>query len=321
MKKIETLKADLLKDKVEFFYVFYGEDFGIRRHYIDKLSTYFDKRYLAESYLEIQPTVMTKSLFSQKQLFVVSNDDEFASRSKTDINNFVSRLHNKDYCCVFVYDNPKFESTNLFKYFEDYCTEFQAVETKIAREFVKGELDSIPVTDVEDLAFNCDNLYSNILLEADKIKEYQEGAGVSQRGAYESLKVKEQLLKKAVEFDSREFMNCVIEGNFIRIADFCKLVDDEDGQGSFFKYLTAMFNDFIIAGLCRKYGKFDGGSRAYNSYKLPWYRIKEIRELNLVYPDTYYFECAYKLAGMDFLIKKGRLDRNNLMNYFLSSVI
>ena len=41
MKKLEDLKKELLDNKVNKFYVFYGEDFGIRKHYINKISTYF----------------------------------------------------------------------------------------------------------------------------------------------------------------------------------------------------------------------------------------------------------------------------------------
>ena len=45
-----------------------------------------------------------------------------------------------------------------------------------------------------------------------------------------------------------------------------------------------MFYDFLIAGLCKKYGKFDGSSRAY-AYKLSWGRAKTIRDLDLIFDD------------------------------------
>ena len=46
MKKLEDLKKELLQDKVNSFYVFYGEDFGIRKHYINKISTYFNNLFM-----------------------------------------------------------------------------------------------------------------------------------------------------------------------------------------------------------------------------------------------------------------------------------
>ena len=46
MKKIEDLKRDILEGKLEHFYVFYGEDYGIRKHYIDKIKTFFKSKFL-----------------------------------------------------------------------------------------------------------------------------------------------------------------------------------------------------------------------------------------------------------------------------------
>ena len=38
MKNLKDLKEDILANKINKFYVFYGEDFGLRKHYIDYLS-------------------------------------------------------------------------------------------------------------------------------------------------------------------------------------------------------------------------------------------------------------------------------------------
>ena len=37
MKKLEDLKQDLIDGRLRKFYVFYGEDYGIRKHYINKI--------------------------------------------------------------------------------------------------------------------------------------------------------------------------------------------------------------------------------------------------------------------------------------------
>ena len=81
-----------------------------------------------------------------------------------------------------------------------------------------------------------------------------------------------------------------------------------------------MFNDFLIAGLIKKYGKYDGSSRAYN-YGLPWGRAKEIRELDLPFEYTYYFDCAFKVSEIDELVKSGKILQNNLVDYFITNVI
>ena len=319
MRKLEDLKTDLLNNKVEKFYIFFGEDVGIKKHYIDKINTYFQQKIIADTWNDIKPIVTAKSLFTIKQLLLVFDDEDFAKQKPEEVKKFIDRL-NDDFTCIFVYDDPEFDKTNLFKNYEEYCTEFQSVQPNIAKEFVESELTDLSEPIEEELAYNCENLYSNILLEADKIKQYQQYTGVSQQGAYEALKNKNQLLYKSQEFSSREFMNNVLQGNYLNIAYWCEVAMQEENQDTFFKYLIGMFNDFLIAGLCKKYGKFDGSSRAYN-YKLPWGRTKEIRDLNLIFNDDYYFDCAYMVAEIDYLVKSGNLARNKLVDYFLTKVI
>lgn len=319
MKKLEDLKTDLLNDKVEKFYVFFGEDVGIRKHYIDKISTYFQQKITADDWYAVRPIVTAKSLFTIKQLILVYNDADFATQKYEEVKKFIDKL-NGDFTCIFVYDMIDFDKTPLFKNFEEYITEFQAVQTNIAKEFIESELDSLSDTDKEEMAFNCSNLYSNILLEADKIKQYQSAVNVSQQGAYESLKNKNQMLYREQAFSSNEFMNAVLQGNYLNVAYWCDIIMSDDTQDVFFKYLISMFYDFLIAGLCKKYGKFDGSSRAYE-YKLSWGRAKTIRDLDLIFDADYYFTGAYKVAEMDSLIKSGRLERNKMLDYFLSNVI
>ena len=74
MRKLEDLKTDLLNDKLENFYIFFGSDVGIRKHYIDKISTYFSQKISVSDWNEIKSLSTTKSLFSLKQLFLVYND-------------------------------------------------------------------------------------------------------------------------------------------------------------------------------------------------------------------------------------------------------
>ena len=35
MRKLEDLKASILNNDIDKFYVFYGEDYGIRKYYVE----------------------------------------------------------------------------------------------------------------------------------------------------------------------------------------------------------------------------------------------------------------------------------------------
>lgn len=315
MKKLEDLKTELLNDQVNSFYVFYGEDYGIRRHYIQKISTYFKQvRYLDNCEL-ITNLTMSKSLFRIKQLLIVHSDLEFCRQSETFINTFIHRL-GTDYTVILVYEEP-LENTTLFKKFGDYITYFPVVQDAIAKEFVESELNLFNDS-IENLAYDCGNVYNNILLESDKIKNYASANNLSEQNAYESLYNKQQLLNKQEEFSSYIFMNDILLGNFSNVAYWTSII--RSNPDKFFISLTSIFYDYLIAGLIKKYGKWDGSSRAYN-YGLPWGRAKTIREFNIPYTEEQLFDTAYKVAELDSNVKFGLLNRDNIIDKFISLVM
>lgn len=319
MRKIEDLKADLIAGKVDKFYVFYGEDFGIRKHYVNKLSTYFNKTQYLNGWTDVKGLVSAKSLFKLHQLVILYNDMDFCSQPVANIKSFIDAINVKDYTCLFIYDDDAFLKSTLLKECADYITEFQAVQSNIAVEFVDSEINLLDKSK-EELAYNCNNLYSNILLDADKIRNYAQALGVSEQKAFEDLTIKNQLLVKQDEFQSDEFIEAVLTGNYTVLAYWYDIVTSYDEFDLFFRSTFRMFNDFLIAGLIKKYGTYDGGSRAFN-YGLPWGRVKAIRELNLPFEYDYYFDCAFKVAEIDGLVKQGKVLQTNLVDYFITNVI
>lgn len=314
MKKLEDLKSDLLADKIENFYVFFGEDYGIRKHYIDKIASYFTKVTPMDTCEDISAVTATKNIFNIKQLLFVYNDMEFAKKNENHIQTFINRLQN--YTCILIYDEP-FENTTLYKQFNQYITEFQAVQKNIAQEFVLSEVQLLD-TDVEEMAYNCSNLYSNILLEADKVKNYASATDQTVQNAYEALYEKGQLIKKDDIFKCDEFMNSILVGDFKGAARWVPIV--EGAPEKFYYSLTSIMNDFLIAGFIKQYGAGDGGSRAFN-YKLFWGRIKTLKTMELPFEASYYFDSACRVAHIDKLVKGGKLNRDHIIDYFLTKVI
>lgn len=317
MKKLQDLKQELIEGKVNKFYVFYGEDYGIRKHYINKIATFFDSTVVVDSCEKVGAMTVAKSLFKIRKLIVVYDDQVFAKKSNEVIQTFIKRLN--DYCVILVYEQP-LENSNLFKNFSDYITYFPVVQDNIAKEFVESEV-SLFQTNQEQLAKDCVNNYNNILLESDKIKQYGQAKNLTDEHSYESLKLKEQMLENIDTFDSNLFMDDILTGMFTNIPYWIHIINKkEENNDKFYFSLTSMLNDCLIASLISKYGKYDGGSRAYN-YGLPWGRTKTIRELNLYYNYEQLLELAFFISEIDSKVKTGQLLRENVLNYFLEFVI
>lgn len=316
MKKLEDLKTELLNNKLNKFYVFYGEDFGIRKHYINKISTYFSsKPKYTDDFTSIKLSGKTRSLFGDtKNLVIIYNDENFANQPSVEIQKFIDNL--RDYTCIFEYET-ELEKSNLFKDFSDYITYFPIVQDNIAQEFVNSELKLVD-DNATELAYNCSNNYNNILLESDKIKEYANAKNVSEQNAYEVLNIKNQLIERIDTFNVSDFMNDILLNRTQNFTYWYVVVKNDTDK--FFGSLISMFNDFLIAGLVKKYGKFEGSSAAYNC-RLSWNRAKIIREFFIPYDYNYLFECAYKVACIDTEVKKGRIEKDKLIDYFFSTII
>lgn len=320
MKQLADLKRDLLDDKVERFYVFYGEDFGIRRHYIERIKTYFEQVEYVDSYNGIGNIVTAKSLFTIKKLIIINDDMEFAKLKAENINKFIRNIK-EDFTCIFIYDDEGFEKSSLYKNASQYITNFQVVESKIAIEFVNSEL-SLLNKSAEELANNCNNNYSNILLESDKIRNYANAKNISEQSAYEALRDKKQLITKQEDFKYAEFTNNLITGNFHGLIHSCKVLQSNGLEADrFFNCLPYMFNDLLIAGICCKYGKYEGSKIIYNQYNLSWGRTKEIREMEFKYSPEDYFETAYFISDLDIKVRKNEITREDALDYFFSYVI
>ena len=316
MKKLEDLKKELLDNKLNKIYVFYGEDFGIRKHYIDKISTFFNsKPKYTNDFTSIKLSGKTRTLFGDSRTLVVIYDDEnFAKQPSTEIQKFIDNL--KDYTCIFEYETA-LENSTLFKEFDEYITYFPVVQDNIAKEFVDSEL-KLEANNAIELAHNCGNNYNSILMESNKIKEYANAKQVSDQNAYETLNIKNQLIEKVDEFNVSEFMNDILLHKVQNFAYWYEVIKNDTDK--FFGSLIPIFNDFLIAALIKKYGKYDGSSAAYNC-KFSWNRAKTIREFFIPYEYDYLFDCAYKVACIDTFVKTGKMEKDKIIDYFFSNII
>lgn len=316
MKRLEDLKEELLADKLQKFYVFYGEDYGIRKHYIHKIQSYFKGKVMyVDDYTKVMSNENTMSLFGVvEKLVVVYNDLEFATLRKEQIHKFIKGL--SQYTCIFVYEQLS-ENCTLMKEFGDYITYFPVVQNNIAKEFVDSEL-RLNLADSTNLAYNCGNNYNNILLESDKVKEYAEAHNISQQSAYEVLYCKGQLIEIYDVFNANDFMNDILTENKTNFAYWYSIIESDIDR--FIYSLTFILNDFMIAAIIRNYGMWDGSSKAYN-LGFSWGRIKVLRDLPIQYKVDFLLECSYKVAELDELIKRGKVERNKVCDYFFSNVL
>lgn len=315
MKQLKDLKADILDNKFNNFYVFYGEDWGLRKHYINGISKQFQRVLLLDDFNSIADNRGTSSLFKTKTLFVLYNCPDFCNLTSEKLRGFMRKIQND---CVIVDLDEPYEKSNLFKEYQDNITYFPRVNDNIGSEFVKSEVNLIS-KDITKLTYNCLNDYNEILLETDKIKNYSESKNISMQQAYEILLASGQMNVKLEAYNNDEIVNDLLLNNSKRFGYWEEFIKS-NYVDEFWYNISRTTNDYLIAYYISKYGKWDGGKYAYDN-GLSWYRIKTIRDLALPYDCSTYLYYAYQLSDIDFKVKTGKIQKEDLFNYLLYTIL
>lgn len=314
MKQLKDLKEDILANKIEKFYVFYGPDYGIRHHYIHKLLESFDGLSMVDTASSISG-YRTKGFFKSKMLRLIYNDQEFANSKANIIQQFIDNI--RDDTVILVYED-ELPNSVLWKEFNDYITYFPTVDSKIALEFIDSET-KLGLASKNEMAYNCDNNYNLICLEADKINEYSQSRNISNQVAYDELKTSNQLVYKYEPFKLDDFIDDLLLGNKESIGHWYTIIKNKY-YNEFWYGLYIIFTNYLIAFNIVKYGKYEGSSRSYNE-GLNWSRCKHIRDLYIPFTAEYLYNVSYKIAKMDALVKSGVIQIENLIDYFITAVI
>ena len=315
MKSLKDLKEEILAGKLQKFYVFCGEDNGLRKHYIDEIAKHYQGRFLLPSVTGFVSNQTGSSLFVIKNLYIAHGDVEFAKAKKLIIEDFLRKL--KDDTVILCFDEELPTST-LFKEFDEYITLFPCVQDKIAEQFIDMEV-SLTEKSKEEMCFNCGNNYGNILLEADKIRNYAQAKGISQQEAYNVLEMHNQLLVKYETFHSYQLMDDILKGNKVNFAAWYEIIKHNFLE-EFWIAMESIMNDFQIAYLIKKFGRIDGSNRAYG-YGLNWGRVKAIRDYVIAYEENDLIEKAYEVSKLDAKIKFGVIEKEKLLDYFFCLII
>lgn len=333
MKTLKVLKEEILNNKFGYFYVFFGEDYGLRQHYIQEIFKRTGCTQIKSilSIREIFEKEASIGFFKTKTLYVINGEIEFAKKEKKFISEFIKHLN--DDMVILTFDPSSNDATfkylletELFKSFEEYITPFPCVEDNIALQFVKSEV-SLNALSQEKLIYDCKNNYNNILLECDKIKNFAEVKGFSEQAAYDALTQHNQLLHEYEEFHSDLFMNDILQKHYDKLGYWYKLVQSNFIE-KFWITTQSMFNDCIMAYLLLLKGTSKSQQDIFELSKacpgkagFRYGRLKEIETLKIEYSADDLLAMAYELACLDSNVKTGKIEKPKLFDYFICFII
>lgn len=175
--EISTLKGQIKTNSLQPLYIFYGPEIEIMKIYLDQIkkTTGYDITSL-DNITEIVNKTNNNSLIKTAQICVLRDCKEFISDDKS--NAVIQRiLAQKQHIFILIY-NTLDKRTKFYKtYVQDYGVEFEHLKPEVLTKYISKEIQ-LSEQNKNVLMEICENDYSRIFLEIDKMKAYSKYSGV-----------------------------------------------------------------------------------------------------------------------------------------------
>lgn len=298
MKSLIDLKKELKEGRLtQNLYIFTGEENYIRRLYYQKIGEIYGNLKSLESVSNLYREIENGGLFAKKTAYIVYNDLEFLKQKESTYEKLLKLCKNKVVILVYEEIPDKGPFRNVF---EDYITIFNKVTDDIAIKYVTREY---PIKDrilAEKIAFNCFNSYNNIIEEMNKYKWLMSGGASDD--AIDAMTYASIFIDRLIKPTPREFANAFLLRDSIKLSQYIILLKNENILG----YLPELYNTIVLSLYLKVYGKYDGGTKAYNAGE-HWGRVKELRDLKITYTKADLLDIRYLVYQLDLDVRSGKM--------------
>lgn len=325
MRSLIDLKQSLIKGELEHLYVFTGEENLIRRIYYQKIGEIYGNLKFIEDVGNLYKELEKKPLFSIKTAYVVYNDLDFLKQKEKVYNRLLKLIGNN--IVILVYDDIN-EKSDFYKVLEPYITVFNKVAPDIAVKYVnKLSCGKIGPELCNKIAYNCNYSYNNIVEEINKynwfVKQEELDAEINGQENYKDHAI--DALTYAMIFIDRkeiptakEFANAFVLRNQKQLAEYLKII--KDNSLSILAYLPELYSTISILLFLKVYGKWNGGSAAYNAGEY-WGRIKELRDFNIIYSKDDLLDIRYLVNDLDIKVRSGQMKAEHAWEWLIGVVL
>ena len=166
------IKGHLLNSTVPNFLIFCGDEREVQRVYINKIAE--NKQQILKRIDSISDALKTQgvSLFSQSYCYVCSDDTEFNKAES--VWDRIPEMVGEN---TLIYQVSKIDKRSKFyTYFEDRIVTFDYMTAQVLTKHIR-EQSELSVSACKTLIDVCENDYSRILLELDKIRRHKDVTG------------------------------------------------------------------------------------------------------------------------------------------------
>lgn len=147
MVDIQKTGEQILSNNPMKFYIFVGDEYGIKEKYIKKLKNYYNKYIESDSVSEILQLMIKKHIIPlEPTLYIIRYDEDFINSLDKKTNEKIHKFENKIIgTVVCVYETTK-HSEKCAKYLPDFTTSFNHVDSKFIKKYLKSDFPELKVS-------------------------------------------------------------------------------------------------------------------------------------------------------------------------------
>lgn len=308
---ISELKNGIVRGQLNNFYIFTGQEEGIMSVYIKQIAK---KLNLAmkwvDSVEEILSRVNLKSITKVRYLYLVRVDNSFKSQEKL----WQKVLNINGNYAILIQPEIDKRSTKFIKFFENNIIDFEKLSPSLLEGYAKRLCSGLSTKNIQDLISWCDNSYSRLINELDKVNTLSKAENISQDGAFRQL-VEENGIFRENEIDVFKYVNYMLSRNLYECLKFNSYIENTQQEILVISLLFDAFKNFYLL-------KQDGGGKGVcDRTGMTSWQVKTAIDFHKNYELSECEENMLFLQDLEVKIKTGAVTPGQLNMYIISEVV
>ena len=306
---IQDIQKQIISKQLDNVYIFTGEETAIQKIYINKLAQINNMQIeYVDSYTQIKNRLKSTNLFNETKLYVVIDDDEFTKAEL--VWNQLDYLESPN-IIVFKY-NVLDKRGKFYKHYENKIVEFNKLSDDVLTHYIKKEI-ALNDSNCKELINMCNSNYNQILLEIDKIKNYNNAfdnddylfTELDNKGAFH----------KEISDITFEFIDKVLKRKIKSIFELQKQLQQIDESN--IKLLSLLYTGFKTVLLIQSCKSND----VCKTTGLQYYQVKHNQDKINIYSIGGLVRILKLIQHIEESIKIGTIDEAISIDYLLVNIL
>lgn len=312
------LKEQLVKNKqLQHLYIFTGEEFSILNIYIDKITKLFGGNVKhIENFSSIQSTLgKTNLLKSKPTCYILYDDKDYINQAESTWKSIIRGKVLRDNIIIFVYHNID-KRGKFFKEHQQYITIFDSLSTELLSKYIQKNLPGITVNNANTLSTICQNNYTRILLECDKLRCLQDAMSLRDINKCFDYAMSQSFIWIPPEDAIFSFVSACLNRNIedcYYYLNECKLIGENE-----LNILSNLYNNFRALFQVQSLGY---SKDICNVTGLQYYQVKQVSDKTKNYTLDELLRALRLIHYCETSIKNGTMEASMVIDFMLVNLL